>query len=331
MPDLYEILGVDRRVDSDELRSAYRRIARENHPDQHPDDEPAEERFKRASHAYAVLSDEDKRRDYDEFGDAALEAGFDASAARRAKQAFDGSFARGDNFAGTFSFDDALGGLFDRFGGGGRRRPRGPQRGQNLRSSLTLDFLDAVAGGEQRIQVGRPTPDGGTTIQRLTVRIPPGVRDGGTIRLAGKGGPAPANGKAGDLHLEVTVRPHPVFSREGNDVRLELPVTVREAALGAKIEIPTLTGRATVTVPAGSQGGSKLRLRGKGVPKHRNRPAGDLIVTLRIAIPTELDDEARAGRDARVERLALVEEPEGKRTREVLHHDGRGRRQRQDE
>jgi DnaJ-class molecular chaperone len=309
MPDLYEILGVDRKVDADALRSAYRRIARENHPDQHPGDAQAEERFKQASHAYAVLSDDEKRRAYDEFGDAALEAGFDAEAARRAKQAFQGSFARGEGFEGTFSFDDLLGGLFDRFGGqGGRnaRAPRAPRSGRDLRSTITLDFLDAANGGEHRIQVARPTADGRVVPQVLTVRIPPGVRDGGTIRLSGKGEPAPPGGRAGNLHLEVSVRPHPVFRREGNDVHLDLPVTVREAALGAKIEIPTLEGRATVTVPAGTQGGAKLRLRGKGIPKHRNRAAGDLIATVRIAIPTRLDDEARAALEA----LAACDDPE---------------------
>jgi DnaJ-class molecular chaperone len=287
MPDLYKILGVDRNVDADALRSAYRRLARENHPDQHPGDAAAEERFKQASHAYAVLSDDEKRRAYDEFGDAALEAGFDVDAARQAKQAFAGSFARGDGFEGTFSFDDLLGGVFDRFGGAPRR---GPQRGRDLRSTLVLDFLDAAVGGEHRIQVARPGPGGAVQPQRLTVRIPPGVRNGGTIRLSGKGEPTPSG----------------VFRREGDDVHLELPVTVREAALGAKIEIPTLEGRATVTVPAGTQGGAKLRLRGKGIPKHGKRSDGDLIATVRIAIPKELDDAARSALEA----LAACDDPE---------------------
>lgn len=309
MPDLYEILGVDRDVDADDLRSAYRRVARENHPDQHPGDQQAEERFKRASHAYSVLSDTEKRKAYDEFGDAALEAGFDVEAARRAKQAFAGSFARGEGFEGTFSFDDLLGGLFDRFGGPSGRGARGarvPRRGRDLRSTLTLDFLDAATGGEHRIQVARPGPDGRVEPQLITVRIPPGVRDGGTIRLSGKGEPATANGQPGDLHLEVSVRPHAVFRREGNDVHLDLPVSVREATLGAKIEIPTLEGRATVTLRAGTQGGAKLRLRGKGIPGHRNRPVGDLIATVRIAIPIGLDDEARRALDS----LARYDDPE---------------------
>jgi DnaJ-class molecular chaperone len=303
MPDLYQTLGVDRSVDADVLRTAYRRIARENHPDRHPGDKDAEDRFKQASHAYAVLSDEEKRRAYDEFGEAALEAGFDADAARRAKQAFAGSFARGEGFEGAFGFDDLVGGIFDRFGGS--RGPRRPRRGPDLHSTITLEFVDAALGGEQRIQIGRPMPDGTVSPQRLTVRIPPGVRDGGRIRLAGKGGALPG-AAAGDLHLEVVVRTHPVFRREGNDVHLELPVTVREASLGAKIEIPTLDGRATVSVPPGTQGGGKLRLRGKGIPAHRKRPAGDLIATIRIAIPTKLDDAARAALDA----LAACDDPD---------------------
>jgi len=299
MGDLYEILGVDRGADDETLRSAYRKLARENHPDVCPDDPEAEERFKRVSHAYSVLSDPEKRSLYDEFGEAALDAGFDAEAAQRARERFGGGF--GDGFgSGGFSIDDLLGGLFEQgfergFERAGVHRIHRP--GPDLHADVVLEFVDAARGGEQRIQVTRPTASGERKSERLTVRIPPGVRDGGRIRIAGKGGESP-DGPPGDLWLDVRVRPHPVFRREGRDLHLDLPVTVREAALGAEVPVPTLDGRAKVSVPAGTQGGSKLRLRGKGIAGHGGRPAGDLIATVRIRIPRRLDDATRAALEA---------------------------------
>jgi DnaJ-class molecular chaperone len=292
MSNLYSILGVDRSADADALRTAYRQLARENHPDLRPDDSEAEERFKRASQAYAVLSDAEKRALYDEFGDVSLQAGFDAEKARQAQDVFAASAAPGDGFSASFTFEDLLGGLFGREGG----LRRVPRPGPDLRADVSLDFVDAARGGEHGIQIARPTASGELKQERLTVRIPPGVRDGGRIRLAGKGGESP-DGPPGDLWLDVRVRPHPVFRREGRDLQLELPVSVREAALGAQVPVPTLEGRATVSVPAGSQGGARLRLRGKGVPASGSRPPGDLIATLRIRIPRELDDAARAALD----------------------------------
>jgi DnaJ-class molecular chaperone len=172
----------------------------------------------------------------------------------------------------------------------------------DLESSISLDFLDAARGGEHRITVGRPAADGSLRQDHLTVRIPPGVADGGRIRLQGKGGESP-DGPPGDLYLNVRVRPHPVFRREGRDLHLDLPVAFHEATLGAKVEIPTLDGRATVTVPPGTHSGRKLRLRGKGVPAPKGGPAGDLIATVQIRVPEKLDDEARRA----VEALEAIE------------------------
>ena len=293
MPDLYAALGVARDIDEDALRKAYRKLARENHPDLRPDDDAAEERFKQVSRAYSVLSDPGKRELYDQFGEASLEAGFDAEAAHQAREAFGGFAGRGDGFRTGFSFDELLGGLFGRFDDPRRTSRAGP----DLHAALNLDFLDATRGSEQRVQIARPTASGEIKHEKLTVRIPPGIRDGGRIRLEGKGGESP-DGPPGDLFLDVRVRPHPVFRREGQDLYLDLPITVREATLGAGVAVPTLDGRATVTVPAATQGGNKLRLRGKGIPGRDGRPAGDLIVTLRIRIPSDLDAEALRGLDA---------------------------------
>jgi len=307
--NLYEILGVVRDADADTLRKSYRKLARQYHPDVNPGDTAAEERFKEISQAYSVLSDPERRSHYDEFGEVALEGGFDADAARRARESFGARFGKGgggsfEHAGGDFSFsnlDDLLGGTFAGFGRESARR----SRGHDLHASITLDFLDSVRGGEQRVTLARPGADGGSTQETLSVRTPPGVRDGGRIRLAGKGGTVP-KGPPGDLYLDVHVRPHPVFRRDDRNILIDVPISFREAALGAKIEIPTLDGRATVTVPPGTQGGGKLRLRGKGVPGPRGGTPGDLIVTVQIQVPRNLTQEDRSA----VEALADCEPPD---------------------
>jgi DnaJ-class molecular chaperone len=295
--DLYATLGVDKSADADAIRKAYRVLARQYHPDVNPGDDAAEERFKEISAAYSVLSDAEKRRNYDEFGQISLESGFDPEAARRARESFGARFGTGGGGAshfgsgGEFSFgdlDDMFGRLFSRREGPGR-----PRRGADLEASLELDFLAAARGGEHQLSFSRPAADGSVRTERLTVRIPAGVADGGRIRLAGKGAQS-ANGRPGDLHLTVRVRPHPVFRREGRNLHATIPIGVSEAVLGAQIEVPTLEGRATVTVPAGTDSGQVLRLRGVGVPDPAGGPPGDLLVTVQIRVPKQLDDEARA-------------------------------------
>jgi curved DNA-binding protein len=301
MKNLYESMGVARDADAETIRKAYRKLARQYHPDLNPGDTAAEERFKEISQAYAVLSEPEKRSQYDEFGDAALAGGFDAEAARRSREAFGARFGQASgegDIGGEFHYgnlDDLFGGVFSRFGRS--QGPPRPRRGPDLHSSITLDFIDAARGGEQRVSMGRPTADGGVKQEHLTVRIPPGVADGGRIRLAGKGGEAPG-GPPGDLYLDVRVRPHRVFRREGRDIHLDVPIGVAEATLGARIDVPTLDGRATVTVPPGTHGGAKLRLRGKGVPGAPRGDAGDLFVTLRIRVPRDLDDDDRRAVEA---------------------------------
>lgn len=295
--DLYEVLGVSRDADADTLRKAYRKLARRYHPDVNPGDAAAEERFKELSNAYAVLSDADKRRNYDEFGEISLEAGFDAEAARRARAGFGARFqgAPGGGSAEWTREEFSFGGLDDLFGEilSQRGRAAGPHRGADLHTEITLDFLDASRGGEQRIQLARPQPDGSTKPEAFTVRIPPGVSDGGRIRLPGKGAPGQKGGPDGDLYLEVRVRPHRVFRREGRDLHLDLPVSVAEATLGAKVAVPTLEGRATLSVPPGTDSGRILRLRGKGTPDPAGGPPGDLLVHVQIRVPRDLDDAAR--------------------------------------
>jgi DnaJ-class molecular chaperone len=301
--DLYAVLGVARDASDDAIRTAYRRLARRYHPDVNPGDAPAEERFKEISEAYSVLSDAQKRRNYDEFGEVSLEGGFDADKARRAREAFAQRFGGpggAEGFAGGAAGSErfAFGGLEGLFGElfsrrGWREAPR-ERRGVDVEADLELDFLDAARGGEQRITIARPGADGAVRPESVTVRIPPGVADGGRIRLRGKGGEAPGGGTPGDLYARIRVRPHRFFRREGRDLHLELPVTVAEAALGARVEVPTLEGRVTLTIPPGSDGGSKLRLRGKGVPSPSGGAPGDLYVTVQIRVPKKLPPDAAA-------------------------------------
>jgi curved DNA-binding protein len=298
--DLYEVLGVPRDADTDAIRKAYRKLARKNHPDLNPGDKAAEERFKEISRAWEVLEDPERRRNYDEFGAISLEAGFDAQKARQAREAFGSRFGTGarpgaESFGEEFEFgdlDDLLGGFFRGRGEGGRTLRI---RGADLEASLELDFLDAVRGGEQRLTLGRPGAGGADTV---TVRIPPGVDTGGRLRIPGKGGPGVGGGPPGDLSVVLRVRPHRVFRREGRDLSFDLPISVAEAIRGAKVEVPTLDGRATLTIPPGTDSGTRLRLRGKGVPDPRGGAPGDLFARILIRVPRQLDDAAVQAVDA---------------------------------
>jgi curved DNA-binding protein len=308
MPEksLYDTLGVAREAEADAIKKAYRRLAKKFHPDANPGDKKAEERFKEISRAYDVLSDAEKRRAYDEFGDIALQAGFDANAARRAQadfgQAFRGTHGSGFDFGGG-DMGDLLGRMFG--GAGGGRGGFGRQmRGADVEAELELDFLEAVNGGEKKLALSLSSARGGSSSETVTVRIPPGVADGGRIRLAGKGGVAPAGGPRGDLYCTIRVRPHAVFRREGRDVLLDVPISVSEAIRGAQIEVPTLEGRATIAIPPGSDSGRKLRLRAKGVPDPGGGPRGDLYVVVQIKVPRALDASALAHVEALAEHEA---------------------------
>lgn len=301
--DLYADLGVSRGASADEIRSAYRKLAREHHPDVNPNNPAAEERFKEVSFAYDVLSDEDKRARYDEFGMQGLEPGFDPEQARAYQRWQEG--ARRSPFSGTFhsevDLDDLLSGMggFGPFQRGEWRSA--PLRGRDLVSEVSVDLLDAALGREVRFSVaGRDS---------LRVRIPPGARDGTRVRLAGQGEPGVEGGPAGDLYLTLKIRPHPVFRRTGDDLELELPVTLPELIRGAQVEVPTPDGRAQLRIPPGSRPGQRLRLRDKGALRRDGRTRGHLLAVLVPVLPegdsAELETIARdleplyAGQDVR--------------------------------
>lgn len=307
--DPYEVLGVARDAEPGAIKKAYRKLARQLHPDVNPGDSVAEERFKQVSEAYAVLSDEDKRRNYDEFGEVSLEGGFDPEAARRARDAF------GARFGGSTGRAGEDGGFQQFFGGGpnrggeeihfdgnledliarmmGRSQATGPRRGADLEAELELELAEAALGCERRLTLARPGADGARP-ETLTVKVPRGMLDGARIRIAGKGADGQDGGPPGDLFATLRVRPDPRFRVEGRDLHVDLPVTVVEATLGAAVEVPTLEGQATMTLPAGTDGGRRLRLKGKGIPGAGKQAAGDLYATVRIRVPRDLDDEGRA-------------------------------------
>ncbi|HET6389675.1 DnaJ C-terminal domain-containing protein [Hyphomicrobium sp.] len=283
--DLYEILGVSRGATEAEIRAAFRKAAKANHPDVNPNNVAAAERFKKITAANDILSDPEKRRQYDA-GEIDAKGDLRRPQWSRAAGARGGYSARGfEGRPGATGFDDfSFTDIFsDVFGSGGGRRtsPSYAPRGQDLRYSLEVDFLEAVLGAKKRVTL----PDGGV----LDLAVPEGVMDGQTLRLKGKGTMGAPGSEPGDALIEIKVRPHPDFKREGDDILLELPITIDEAVLGGRVEVPTPTGRVQLNVPKGTSSGKTFRLKGKGV-RGRSGLHGDQLVTVKIVLPQDIDD-----------------------------------------
>jgi curved DNA-binding protein len=272
---LYDTLGVAKSASLDEIRKAYRKLARRHHPDVNPGNAGAEASFKNVAAAYEVLSDEKRRAAYDEFGDASLAGGFDPDKARSYKQWQDTRQQRSQDFEqGPLEFDFSE--LF--------QRGRGPMRGTDVHANVQLELRQAIEGVELSLDL----PHHGT----VRVRIPPGADTGSTVRISGKGAPGSRGGPPGDLLIETQVLPHPRLRRDGLDLYLTLPVTLDEAYNGASVEVPTFEGPVVLKVPARSQTGTKLRLRGKGV--QRKDQAGDLFAVLDVRMPDRVDEALAA-------------------------------------
>jgi molecular chaperone DnaJ len=299
--DFYAVLGVQKDVSDAELKKVYRKLARQYHPDSNPGDTAAEARFKEISEAYSVLSDKEQRAEYDQVRAMGSGARFTAGGAGAGgfEDVFGGMFGGGRRTAyQQADFDDLLGGMFGggRFGQatGGFRGYGGPTRGADATADTTLDFVTAIRGETVKLtmQSGRET----------TVKIPAGVADGQKIKLKGKGLPSPDGGEPGDLILTVKVRKHPVFDRDGLNLRVDVPVTFAEAALGATIEVPTFDGAPVkLRIAPGTPSGRVLRVKGRGVKTARGQ--GDLLATVEIAVPSHLSSEAQRKLEEFVEAL----------------------------
>ena len=350
--DYYEVLGVSKGASDDELKKAYRKLAKKYHPDLNPGDKEAEAKFKEVNEAYEVLSDKDKRAKYDQFGHAGVDPNFGAGGPGGPFGGF-GGFDMGD-----IDLGDIFGSFFGGgFGGGSSRQRTGPQKGETLRASITITFEEAAFGCEKEISLNRTEqcetckgsgcepgttaeicPDcrgtGQVRIQRgggaftfattttcpkcngkgkiihspckscngagsvrkqrkITVNIPAGIDNGQAVSLRGQGGAGRNGGPAGDLLISVTVRPHPLFQRDGTSVYLEQPVTFVQAALGAELEIPTIDGKVKWTLPEGTQSDTTFRLRGKGIPAVNGRGRGDQFVTVKVQVPKNLSAEQK--------------------------------------
>lgn len=287
--DYYKVLGLEKNASQDEIKAAFKKLARKYHPDVNPDDKTAEEKFKEVSEAYEVLGDEEKRKKYDRFGS------YD----------FGGSgpqdpFQQGFWQQGGFSqvdLEDIFGDIFGGFSGGRRGRrvhfdfggggsPFGATRarhGADMHWQLPIEFMEAANGAEKQILLN----DG----SKIKVKIPVGVDTGSKIRLAGKGQPGVAGGKPGDLLIELKVSPHSYFKREGDDIHLEVKVSVLEALKGTTMSVPTIHGNVNLKIPKGIQGGQKMRLKGKGVPNLKTKKPGDQYVHIQIVVPKDLTED----------------------------------------
>ena len=392
--DFYAVLGVNKSASADEIKKAYRKLARDLHPDRNPGNQEAEEKFKAASEAYDVLSDDKKRKEYDEmrslFGSGAFRRGarsagggaqFDPSDLFGGFSGAGAAGSAGDRRFGGAGFSDIFSSIFSGGGpgGGAGRRRRGPRRGRDVETEVTLDFAQAVRGttlpltlrsagecdtcqgsGAKPGTAPRTCPQchgsglisrnqgsfsfsepcrecqgagtvvdekcpecrgtGGVTKTRtINVRFPAGVADGQRIRLSGRGEPGDRGGPAGDLYVQVMVRPDDLFGRSGDDLTLTVPISIAEAVLGADLRVPTLDGPVTLRVPPGTPSGRKLRARGKGVAR-KDGTSGDLIVTVEMQVPDGVTGEAR---DA-LERFAKLTPPAGRERLEARVRRERG-------
>ena len=280
MENPYKILGVAKDASEADIKKAYRKLAKEHHPDLNPTDKGAEDRFKEVSAAFELLGDPEKRGQFDR-------GEIDASGAERPEAHYYKDYAGGESarqYHSDARFDDlgdVFSDLFGRGAAGGRHDVK--MRGGDVRYHLAVDFLEAVNGATKRVSL----PDGSS----LDVKVPEGVKDGQTIRLRGKGQPGLNGGQSGDAYVEIDVRPHAVLRREADDIIVDLPISIDEAVLGGKVDVPTIGGQVRVTVPKGSSSGQTLRLKGKGVKGSATGHKGDQRCVLKIILPEEIDGE----------------------------------------
>ena len=291
MSDPYKTLGVSKTASEAEIKKAFRNLAKKHHPDTHPGDDKAKQRFQEISSAYDVIGDKEKRAKFDagEIDASGNARGFDprqhgfrgnpfGGGSTGGDRDFQFSWGQGGEQQGGFSAED----IFSEILGGGRRGRQGPRvaRGEDFPVAVTVSFGEAIQGGTRRVILQNG--------EQIDVKIPAGLKEGQQIRVKGRGGAGKGGGPNGDVLIQAHIAPHPFISRDGNDLRMDLPVTLQEAVLGAKVPVPTLSGTLNLSIPAGSNTGAVLRLKGKGVP---GTAAGDLYVRLVVSLPEKPDSE----------------------------------------
>ncbi len=327
--DFYQTLGIARDADEKAIKSAYRKLAREFHPDVNPNNPNAEAKFKEISEAFQVLSDADKRKLYDQWGEdfdkippgytggpgpSSSGGGGYASGGYPGGSGFGGvdleellrqaqenggnmpgggrvTFNRGDQEEDPGNLFSELFGNF-RGGGAGRQTRRGPQRGGDVEQPVEISFAESVRGTQRRLNLILRSEDGREETRDVTVKIPAGVNNGASVKVSGKGASSAMGGANGDLFLKVSVKPDPFWKRDGNHLRIGVPVTFAEAALGAQIPVPTMDGSVTLKIPAGTQSGQTFRLSGRGI-QPKTGAAGDELVTVKVAVPKDLSEHER--------------------------------------
>ncbi len=286
MKNPYEVLGVARNANAEDIKRAYRKLAKQLHPDLNPGNKVVEQHFKEVSQAYGILGDADKRKRFDrgQIDASGQETPFSRGGFYR-RHAESGQGAKYSSF--EFGEDYDIGDAFsDLFGGGARARKKSRtvrRRGADVSYSITVDFLEAAVGAKKRVRLA----DGKT----LEVSLPPGAEEQQTLRLKGQGMPGLGGAPAGDAYIEVHIGPHPFFTRKDNNIHLDLPVTLQEAVMGANIEVPTVHGPVSVKIPPGSNTGTTLRLKGKGVVDRKDGKKGDQYLELKVVLPDKPDKE----------------------------------------
>jgi curved DNA-binding protein len=305
--DYYKILGVSKDASADEIKKKYRSLARKFHPDANPDDPKAEEKFKEIGEAYEVLKDSQKRAKYDQLGSNWKQyeragAGFGQQGAT---YDFRGSgFDFGDMGGGFSDFfemffgkgsEERFSGMYSQQAGGQqdkrswRSRRAAPQKGQDVESKISITLREAYSGTKRTLQFKDET----NRTRTLEVKIPKGIKEGGRIRLTGEGAKSASGGPSGDLYLKVDILPHQFLKRKEDDLHMDVPVTITESVFGATIDVPTFEGKVNVKLPAGTQSGKRLRLKGKGMPKLKTGERGDLYIKVKVVIPSKLEEEQK--------------------------------------
>ncbi len=294
--DYYHILGITREASADEIKRAYRKLAKQFHPDVNKGDKTAEERFKEVSEAYEVLSDPKKRQQYDMLGHAFAGGGprpgpgggYQWTSAGGDPQQWNSEMFGGEGLGDLFSELFGMGGVRTGRGAGARRAPVQPQRGHDIEGQVDVEFVEALQGTTVQIEIRR-----GGQRETISVRVPPGVIEGQKLRLTGKGEPGAHGGGTGDLYLTVHIRPHPFYRREGSDISADLPITIYEALLGGQVEVETPDGKAKMKIPAGTPSGQKFRIKGKGAPHVGKAGHGDFYAVIQIVPPKSIPKDLK--------------------------------------